>query len=93
MTKLTFKSSDIHRIIKQYICEEILKDAQYPLQDDQALLTGGLIDSFYFIQIALFIEEKFGIEIPDEQLTVENMDSLSKIVQHVQYCADKSTTV
>lgn len=83
----------VHEQIRHYICNDILKDANYALDDDQPLLSGGLIDSFYFIQIALFIEQTFSVIIPDEQLTVENMDSLNKIVQQVMHCANEPDTV
>jgi hypothetical protein len=32
--------------IKQYLCSELLNRPDYPLRDDEPLITGGLIDSF-----------------------------------------------
>ena len=37
------------------------------------------LDSFSMIEIILFLERKFGVELPDEILTPENIKSVSSL--------------
>jgi acyl carrier protein len=46
-------------------------------------MSGGLIDSFSLVHIAVFIELNFGVVIPDDELTVENFDTLTQIAARV----------
>ncbi len=69
--------------LREYILGELLRDPSYALADDQPLITGGLIDSFALALIAVFIETRFDVYIPDTDLTVERMDTLDQIVARV----------
>ena len=73
----------IRDALKDYICAELLRRPSYPLCDDEPLITGGLIDSFCVAHLGVFIETTFGVYIPDVELTVENMDTLERIVARV----------
>lgn len=70
--------------IKEYICNEIIKSPDYPLMDDDALISGGLIDSFSLVHIAVFIEKELGVKIPDTDLNVETMDTINTIVKRIE---------
>lgn len=70
--------------LRAYITSELIRDPNYPLQDDEALITGGLVDSFSLVQVALFIEENFGVHLEDFELTADNMDTLNAIVAFVE---------
>ncbi len=69
--------------IRTFILNDMIRDPNYPLQDDEALITGGLIDSFSLVELALFIEENIGIHLDDFELTADNMDTLGAIVSFV----------
>ena len=75
--------SDIIHGLRAFICTELIQDAAYPLQENEPLMSSGLIDSFSIAHIAVFIEQAFGVYIPDPELTVENMDTLSLIATRV----------
>jgi acyl carrier protein len=62
----------------------MIKDPGYPLADDEPLITGGLVDSFSLVELALFIEEQFGAKFADPELTAENMDTLNQIVANIE---------
>jgi acyl carrier protein len=69
--------------LREYICRHLIRDASYPLNDDEGIITGGLIDSFSLAELAVFAEKTFGVNIPDPDLTVAKMDTLDQIVARV----------
>ena len=75
--------TDVRDKIHQYILEELIRDEDEPFSDDEGIITGGLIDSFALAELAVFVEEAFGIYIPDPDLTVAKMDTLNQIVARV----------
>lgn len=69
--------------LRQFVCSELMQHPAYPLRDDEPLMSGGLIDSFSVAYIGVFIEQAWGVYIPDPELTVENMDTLALIATRV----------
>jgi len=69
--------------LKTFITKELLKNPDYNLKEDEPLFSNGTIDSFAIAQIGVFIETEFNLYIPDPDLTVENMDTLGQIANHV----------
>ena len=51
------------------------------LEDDTALFSGGLMDSLSVIELVSFIEEQIGCAIPPAEITLQNFDSISRIVR------------
>ena len=72
------------QIVKQladYISKEIMKQPDRVIDPDEALISGGLIDSFSLVDLALFIEEKFGVRIDDTELNADTFDSLNQLAE------------
>lgn len=69
--------------MRTFIRRELLGRSDYPLSDDEPLITGGLIDSFSLALIGVFIETEFGVFIPDTDLTVANMDTLNQMAARI----------
>lgn len=69
--------------LKAYLKAEIIKNPEYPLRDDEPLISGGLIDSFSIAHIAVFIERETGVRIPDTELTLDTMDSVDRMCARV----------
>ncbi len=69
--------------LRNFIRVEVLRKPGYALDDDQPLITGGLVDSFSLVQISVFIDDEFGVRIPDTDLTVANMDTLNQMVARI----------
>jgi len=82
MTML-FDPTEVRNKLRVFICTELLRHASYPLDDDEPLMTGGLIDSFCVAYLGVFIENEFQVYIPDVDLTVENMDTVRLIAAQV----------
>ena len=67
-----------------FIKTELMRNPTYPLKDDEPLITGGLIDSFSLVELALFIEETFGVHFDDVELTADNMNTVNQILGNIQ---------
>lgn len=70
--------------ITQFITTEILKDPGRMLRADEALISSGLIDSFSLVDLALFVEDTFGVRIEDSELTSIVFDTINELTTLVQ---------
>ena len=75
--------TEIKTKLKDFISRELLGNPNYQIEDQEPLITGGLIDSFSLAQIGVFVEDVFDVYIPDTDLTVANMDTLEQMVTRI----------
>jgi acyl carrier protein len=74
-----------------YITTEILKDPSRQISEDQPLISSGLIDSFGLVDLALFVEESFGVRIEDVELTASVFDTTQELTQLISQKLGNST--
>jgi acyl carrier protein len=77
-------TDDIAASLKKYIATEIAKQPDRVIDADEALLTSGLVDSFHLVDLALFIEDQFGVHIDDVELNAQSFDTLNQLVAFIQ---------
>ena len=65
--------------LRNHILEDILVDPALQIGDDQDLLLSGLLDSISVIRLASFMEQKFSIAIPPEDLILEHFGTLHQL--------------
>ena len=71
--------------IRNFITTEILHGAlANPLGDDEPLIESGIIDSMGIMTLLAFVEEKFSIQIPSDDLMPENFASIASIAALVE---------
>jgi len=75
--------NEIKSKLKQFICTEIMNDAEYPLTYEEPLITSGLIDSFSLAQVGVFVEIEFNTYIPDPELTVDKMNTINAMAAKI----------
>jgi acyl carrier protein len=68
--------------IKNLILQKILTGKEN-LSETVRLREQGFI-SLMFVELILMLEEEFGIEIPDEDLTPDHFSSIRKIAEYIQ---------
>jgi len=66
--------------IEKYIASQVLKQPNRKIARDEALISSGLIDSFSLMDLALFVEDTFGVRIEDTELNAETFDNLAQLV-------------
>ncbi len=74
---------EVRTRLREFITRELIRDETYDLEDDEGIITGGLMDSFALAEFGVFVEQEFDIYIPDADLTVEKMNTLDQMVVRV----------
>jgi acyl carrier protein len=69
---------------RSYITENFLyMRRDFRLDDNDSLLGSGIIDSMGVMEVILFLETEFGVEVGDEDVTEENLGSIRAISRYV----------
>jgi len=71
---ITNDPNQVKETVRKFIESSINIDA---LGDDENLFDSGLINSLFAVQLTTFLERKFGIEIGQDDLDIENLKSVS----------------
>ncbi len=74
---------DISAIIRNFIIENFLFEESETLKMDTSFLEGGIIDSTGILELVAFIEERFEIQVEDEELVPENLDSIANLAKFI----------
>ena len=69
--------------IRQFIVDNFLFGDDGGLKNDDSFLDRGLIDSTGIMEVVAFIEEEYGIEVLDEELVPQNLDSVNNIAAFI----------
>lgn len=72
-------TTEIITTLAKFIAEKILKQPNKVISSDEALISSGLIDSFSLMDLALFIEDTFGVRIEDTELNAQTFDNLTQL--------------
>jgi acyl carrier protein len=68
--------------ILQYLQGAAL-DPSVAIPLDRSLLEAGILDSFGIVELITFVEGEFNLDIPDDEITKENMGTLRKMANYV----------
>ena len=69
--------------IRAYIAENFLLGQDNGVRDDESLLGAGIVDSTGVLELVGFLEKTFRIELQDEDLVPENLDSIRNLASFV----------
>ena len=66
--------------IREFIRETMLfGDDSYDLHNDVPLLDEGIVDSTGVVELVVFVEDEFGIDIDGDELIPDNFDSIGSL--------------
>lgn len=72
-------NNEISTQLAKYIAAEILKQPNRVIEQHEALISTGLVDSFSLVDLSLFVESTFGVRIEDTELNVNTFDTLDDL--------------
>ncbi len=71
--------------IRAFVAENFLFSDDASVVDPKASLIGtGVIDSTGILELVTFVEDSFGVEVLDEDLVPDNLDSIERLAAYVQ---------
>ena len=76
--------SDVIAQLSAFIRHNILKQPNRLIGPAEPLISSGVIDSFSLMDLALFVEDTFGVRIEDTELNAETFDDLSELASLIE---------
>lgn len=70
--------------IRDYLVKELLNHDGLALTDDMPLIEAGYLTSLQAVELVLFLEKRFRIEIDPEEVTEDNFRTLLGIAALVE---------
>ncbi len=80
---------DLKDVILDYVIKEYVEDDSETVTFDTPLISGGIVDSFSMVSLKRFLENRYEIQIPDDEATPEAFDSIDKIAGIVEKFVQK----
>jgi acyl carrier protein len=77
--------SEFSEKIKQFIMTEVNPDLHLErIDDDEALIESGIIDSLGVLKILAFLDESFGIDLSSGEIKLENFRDVRTICKLIE---------
>jgi acyl carrier protein len=72
---------EIVKTLSAKISEKILHQPEKQIAVEEGLISTGLIDSFSLVDLALLVEDLFGVRIEDYELNSDTFDNLNQLAE------------
>jgi acyl carrier protein len=76
-------SEDLRTVVRDYLIAEFQPDDPEAIDENTQLVEEDVLDSIGIFSTVSFLEERFAIEIPADEVVIENFETLSAIEQLV----------
>lgn len=70
--------------LAQLIAAKILKQPNRKIKPDEPIISSGLIDSFNLVDVALLVEDTWGVRIDDSELNADTFDTLVQLAELIE---------
>lgn len=70
--------------VHEFIVENFLFGDGEQLTNETSFLDSGIIDSTGILELITFLEETYNINIEDDELIPENLDSLNSVAKFIE---------
>jgi len=85
MTDSSLREEDIRSTVRTFILEEFLVgEDPTALTDTTSLIRGGILDSISSMRLINHLEQSFNIVLSQEDVTIDNLDTVDRVVRVVQ---------
>ena len=77
--------SSIQSDVRNFVADNFLfgEDPE-SLQNDDSFLETGIIDSTGVLELVAFIEDQYSVEVDDDELVPENLDSIDQLINFIE---------
>jgi acyl carrier protein len=77
-------TTEITSTLAKHIAEKIIKQPNRVITPGEPIISSGLIDSFSLMDLALYVEDTFGVRIDDTELNASTFDTLDQLATLIQ---------
>ncbi|PYR70146.1 MAG: acyl carrier protein [Acidobacteria bacterium] len=77
----------ISQELRTFIIDNFLfgdASGRFSFTDDDSFQQRGIVDSTGILELVFHLQERYGIDIDDEELVPDNLDSVTKVAQFVE---------
>lgn len=74
---MAIEMQDVAATVRGWLREHVTGDRE--VAGDEPLISSGLLTSLQTVELVLFLDEHFGIEISDEEFVEENFQTVGAI--------------
>ncbi len=75
---------DIKASVRNYVLQNFLfTDDTSKLDDAESFIDKGIIDSTGILELIMFVETEFQMQVADVDMTMENFDSVDQIAKFI----------
>lgn len=75
----------LHAELRQFILENyLLRQDDGSLKDADSLMARGILDSTGALELAMHLQERYGVTVQDEELHPDNLDSIDRIAAFIE---------
>jgi methoxymalonate biosynthesis acyl carrier protein len=75
---------NINESVRDFIESNLIAfDDDVTIDDDDNIFESGFVDSSVAMQLVIYVEEKFGIQVTDDDLDLINFSTINRIVQFI----------
>ena len=82
--------SELKEKIREFVIENFLFGEGGDLKDDTSFLDEGIVDSTGILELVDFLEEEYEIDVDDEELIPENLDSVDNVTKYLERKLEQS---
>lgn len=76
--------NDVASTVRQFIQDNFLFGQPATFAADESFLQLGIIDSTGVLELVAFLESQFHLQVGDDELTPENLDSIDNLVHFIE---------
>lgn len=76
-------ADDIAADVRGFLSQSFILDAGRTLGNDDSLLENRVIDSTGFLELVMFLEEKYGLKIDEMEMIPDNLETIGSIAAFV----------
>lgn len=74
----------IQERVRQFIQTNFLVQDPASLREDTSLLAESIVDSTGMLEVIVFLEADFGLQVPDTDVTPENFETIGRIAAYIE---------
>jgi acyl carrier protein len=76
-------NAEIEREVRAFLDKNFPLYEEAKVDRDDSLVETGVIDSLGILELVDFVETRFGLRIPEDELLPENLDSIGNITRYL----------